>query len=360
MAAPFRLGFFLKIALVAALTQPGFYSVIVSYPMQGVQAAAAAAMRHKVQANFAPTGVSGIAFAGPATVAGFMILAIVLFMGLLVWVLATYFFCRLRFALFDLIVYRHGRVREAWGKYGRQTWRYFGVVLLSSLVFLVIIGVTAAPFLIRMMKEAARAGGQGPNPNPWPMIASMLPFIGVCLLLGLAWMIVDALLQDFVLPPIAIEDAPIESALGRFTAMVREDAGSVAAYVLLRFVVAVAISWALMLVVAMILGASGLGGLAIGFGLYRALWSGGIGPRVVFIAIVSLMALLLLVVYLLAMAAVYGTTAVFKGSYAVYFYGSRYRALGDLLEPPDEMVGVRVEPPMPSFPPMNVPPPPVW
>src|SRR5271168_790360 len=37
LAAPFRLSFFLKIALIAALTQPSFYSASLSYPLQGAQ-----------------------------------------------------------------------------------------------------------------------------------------------------------------------------------------------------------------------------------------------------------------------------------------------------------------------------------
>jgi hypothetical protein len=361
MAAPFRLGFFLKIALVAALTQPGFYSVIISYPMQGVQMAAGAAIRHRTPMNFSSTGMSGLAFAGPGAAAGFVILAVMLLVGLLLWVLATYLFCRLRFTLFDLIVYRQGRVREAWAKYGRQTWRYFGVVLLASLVFLVLLAATAGPFFVHMLKEPARIGARGPNPNPWRLLAPMLPFIGVSLVVGLAWMLVDAILQDFVLPPIAVEDASIEGAFSRFLGLLREDFGSVVVYLLLRFVVALGISWALMMVVFMVLAVGGMGGLAVGYGLYRAMWHGGLGLQAVFVAIVAAMALVLIAVYLVAMVAVYGTTAVFKQSYAAYFFGSRYTGLGDLLEPPpdEDMVGVRVQPPLPPLPPLNEPPP-VW
>jgi len=363
MAAPFRLGFFLKIALVAALTQPGFYSVIMSYPMQGVQMAAGAAIRRPGHMNF---GAAYPAFAFPGIGAGgvavFVVFAIMLLIGLLVWVLATYLFCRLRFVLFDLIVYRQGRVREAWAKYGRQTWRYFGVVLLASLAFLVLLAATAGPFFVQMMRTAIRVGAQGPNANPFALLGSMLPFFGVCLLVGLVWMLVDAVLQDFVLPPIAIEDAPIEGAFGRLLALVREDFGSLVVYLLLRFVMAIGISWTLMMIVFVILAMGGVGGFAVGFGLYRAMWHGGIGMQVVFVAIVAAMALVLIAVYLLAMIAVYGTVAVFKESYAAYFFGSRYAGLGNLLEPPppdEDLVGVRVQPPLPPLPPLNEPPP-VW
>ncbi len=367
LAAPFRLGFFLKIALVAALTQPGFYSVIISYPLQGVQMAGGAALHRPGHLNFGPTdptptslGIGSVA-GGAGGAAVFIVFAIMLLIGLLIWVLATYLFCRLRFVLFDLVVYRQGRVREAWAKYGRQTWRYFGVVLLVSLAFLVLLAATAGPFFVQMLKTAARVGAQGPSANPFPILGSMLPFIGVSMLIGLVWMLVDAVLQDFVLPPIAIEDAPIEGAFGRLLALVREDFGSFAVYLLLRFIVALGISWALMLVVFVILAMGGIGGFAIGFGLYRAMWTGGIGLRVVFVAIAAAMALVLLLVYLLAMVAVYGTVAVFKQSYAAYFFGSRYAGLGNLLEPPadEDLVGVRIPPPLPPLPPWNEPPP-VW
>jgi hypothetical protein len=360
MAAPFRLGFFLKIALVAALTQPSFYSVIVSYPIQGVQLAGGAAMQHPGRMHFGP-GDPTATFAGPSAVAGFAIFAILLLIGLVVWVLATYLFCRLRFTLFDLVVYRHRSVREAWRKYGRQTWRYFGVVLLASFVFLILMAATAGPLLVHMLKSMRRLASMGANPNPWPLLGQIFPFIGVCMLLGLVWVVVDAVLQDFVLPPMAIEDAPIEGAFGRFFALLQGDPVSVLVYLLLRFVVALGISWVLMMVVFAALLILGMGGLAVGFGLYHAMWPVSLGLRVVFVAIVAAMALVLLALYLLAMIAVYGTTAVFKQSYAAYFFGSRYPELGNRMEPPPEenLVAARIEPPFPPLTPLNEPPP-VW
>jgi hypothetical protein len=356
MAAPFRLGFFLKIALVAALTQPSFYTVIVTYPLQGVQVATGAAMQHPQRMNFGPTDPTPThtfaALTGPGAVAGFAIFAIMLFIGVLIWVSTTYILCRLRFTLFDLVVYRHGKVREAWGKYGRQTWRYFGVLLLASFVFLLLTATTAGPFFVHMLGTMKRLGLQGPNPNPWPIFAQIFPLIGIVFLLGLAWIIVDAILQDFVLPPMAMEDAPIEGAFGRFFALLKADPASVLVYLLLRFVVALGISWVLMMVVLIGLLILGMGGMAVGFGLYHAMWHGGVGLQVVFVAVVAAMALVLLVLYLLAMVAVYGTAAVFKQSYAAYFFGSRYPELGNRLEPPvdENPVDIRIEPLLPPQP----------
>jgi MFS family permease len=266
----------------------------------------------------------------------------------------------MRFTLFDLVVYRRGKVREAWAKYGRQTWRYFGVVLLASFVFLILIAAAIGPFFIHMLKTMKGLGVQGPNANPWPIMAELFPLIGIGILIGLAWIVVDAVLQDFVLPPMALEDASIEGAFGRFFAMLRDDFGSVLVYLLLRFVVALGISWVLLMVVFVVLMIVGLGALGVGFGLYHAMWNGGVGMQVVFVAAVAAMALALLAIYLLAMIAVYGTAAVFKESYAAYFFGSRYSELGNALEPPmEDLVGVRIEPPLPPMPPFQEPPP-VW
>ena len=366
MAAPFRLGFFLKIALVAALTQPSFYSVIISYPMQGAQIAGGAAMRHPGRLNFGPvdptpTGAGiGVLGGGVSGVAVFAIFAIMLLIGLIIWVVATYLFCRLRFTLFDLVVYRHGRVREAWRKYGRQTWRYFGVMLLTSFIFLILAAISTGPFVLHLLKTLKTAGAQAANSNPWPIFAQMLPFLGICLLLALVWVVIDAILQDFVLPPMAMEDAPIEGALGRFFNLFRAEPGQLLVYLLLRFVVSIGISCVLMLVVFIALMVAAVAGLALGFGLYQALWHGGIGLQIAFIVIVGLIALALLALYLLAMVTVYGIAAVFKQSYAAYFFGSRYGELGNRLEPPDEnFVAVQAEPPLPELPPLTEPPP-VW
>jgi hypothetical protein len=212
-----------------------------------------------------------------------------------------------------------------------------------------------------MLKTIRSVGPQAPNANPWPIFAQMLPFFGVCALLVLVWILVDAILQDFILPPMAIEDAPIEGAFARWFALLRSDAGSVLVYLLLRFVVALGMSWVLMMVSLFVLLILGMGSFAVGFGLYHAMWQGGFGMQMVFGAIVAVMILVLLTLYLLAMVAVYGSTAVFKQAYAAYFFGSRYQELGDRLEPPaiESDAGVSTEHPLPALPPLNEPPP-VW
>jgi|GEM_PF-4382964 hypothetical protein len=353
--APFRLGFFLKIALVAALTQPTFYSVLISYPAQGAQAAASmAASRHQRTMDFAAWQP------GIGTVAGIVILAILVLVGFAVWVGCIYFLCRLRFTLFDLVVYKQGSVRGAWAKYGRQTWRYFCVMVLASLVFLVVAVIALGPLFVRMVKTISGMAVQGPNPNPFPMFAAMLPLMGVMLLLAFLWVIVDTVLQDFVLPPMAIDDAPIEAAFRRFFELLKDGPGTFLGYLLLRFVLSIGLSWALVIILGIALLVLGSGGVLLGLLLYHLMWHGGIALQVGFIVIAAIMALALLLLYFVVMIAIYGTVAVLKESYAVYFFGSRYPELGNRLEPPEEEpVATMVEPPLPPLPPLQEPPP-VW
>src|SRR5271170_917425 len=96
LAGPFRFGFFLKIALIAALTQPSFYSASISYPLDGAQFAVGSSAGHR--SNFAAS-TDGVHLHGLAGLAAFGIAAVVIavIVGLAVWVLLTYLYCRLRF-----------------------------------------------------------------------------------------------------------------------------------------------------------------------------------------------------------------------------------------------------------------------
>jgi len=53
--------------------------------------------------------------------------------------------------LFDLVVYQQGRVGLAWSKYGRQTWRFLGLLVLVILVFLLVAAVTVGPAFLHLI-----------------------------------------------------------------------------------------------------------------------------------------------------------------------------------------------------------------
>lgn len=339
MAQPFRLGFFLKIALIAALTQPAFYSTSISYPIQGAQFAALRSIGHRSTHGLPSYGNSlaaGPDFSGFAAIGLVAILALAV-VGVVVWIGIAYLYCRLRFALFDLVVCKRSRVRQAWSGHGRQAWRYFGLQLLAGMAFvaasLMVIGPTLLSF-IRTVGSLARAGA---NPDPFALLGSMLPLLFSIFLVAALWAVVDALMQDFLLPPMAIEDAPLEAAFGRFFRLLKTDFGSVAIYVVLRFAVGIGLTWILMLLVVMAFLVAGLAIFGAGALLYHLLWT-SLAGQVACVALAIAAGLVALAAYFLAIVSVYGISAVFKQSYAAYFFGGRYSELGDRLAPSPPVV----------------------
>ena len=366
LAAPFRLGFFLKIALIAALTQPNFYSASLSYPIQGAQFAFV--LGHPGRGS--GVGLSGYGsqfMAGSGVAAlGISVIVIMIVIGLALWVLMSYLYCRLRFTLFDLVVYKRGRVGQAWSAYGRQSWRYFGLVILVSLAFMVVAVIVVGPALLNFIRVVRPLAAAGPNVNPFAMLGAMFPFLVAVFAVAALWAVVDSLMQDFLLPPMAIEDAPLESVFGRFFALLKTSPGTVLIYVLLRFAVGIGLTWILMLIFLAGLMIAGLAIFGIGTLVYHALWASAVG-QVICVSLAILVGLVVLVVYAVAIISIYGTAAVFKQSYAAYFFGGRYAALGDRLEPPPPAVHVEYSqpPPLPpGAPPSGMPPleeaPPVW
>lgn len=364
LAAPFRLGFFLKIALIAALTQPSFYSASISYPAQGLQFAVLSKAGHR--SGFAATGYGSqfVSGSGLAAIGIAALVAIVVFC-LALWVLCSYLYCRLRFTLFDLVVYKRGQVGKAWSAYGRQSWRYFGLVILVSLGFLIVTAVVVGPGMVHFIHVAGPLASAGAKMNPLALMGAMFPLLVAIFAVAALWAVVDSLMQDFLLPPMAIEDAPLEAVFGRFFALVKANFGQLVIYILLRFAVGIGLTWILMLVFLAGLMVAGLGVYGIGTVLYHALGASSVG-QVICVALAILTGLVVVVVYIMAIVAIYGTAAIFKQSYAAYFFGGRYGALGDRLEPPAPLASVEYfePPPLPPSAPSGLPPledaPPVW
>jgi hypothetical protein len=349
LATPFRLGFFLKIALIAALTQPSFYSATISYPLDGAQFAFLPHGGHRSGVTY---GSHFLASPGLAAF-GLVALVVVGVIVLALWILFSYLYCRLRFTLFDLVVYKRGLVGKAWSAYGRQSWRYFGLVILVSLGFLVIAAVIVGPALLNFIHAFRPLAASGPNVNPFAMLGAMLPFLAAIFFIAALWAVADSLMQDFLLPPMAIEDAPLESAFARFFSLLKQSFGAVIIYVLLRFAVGIGLTWILMLVLLAGLIVAGVAIFGLGTLLYHALWTGLVG-QVICVALAILVGLVVIAIYLMAIISIYGISAVFKQSYAAYFFGGRYPELGEKLEPPPPALAEGSDAPEPS-PPASTP-----
>lgn len=358
LAEPFRLGFFLKLCLIFALAEAGFVSASFSYPIQGSNAA----IRH-AGSRFAPGAssflVDGLGSIGALGLGLLLLIAAAVMIAVLVWVAMVYLFCRLRFTALDLALYREGKVRQAWRKYRRQGWRYFGLTLLVGLVFLLVMAAVLGPFVPAFIRIAKTMDPT--HPNPVAIFGLMLPLLGAIICLSILWWVVDAVIRDFLLPPMAIEDAPIEGALERFFTLLRAEFGQVSLYLLMRLLVTFALSACLWMAALIPLGVLALACVGVGLPLYHSLWQHGGGGAFIFILYAVATGAVLAVLYFMLITAIFGIVGAFKQCYAFTFFGSRYPQLGALLEGGAAQGRVILnEPPLP---PMNFPvvePPPVW
>ena len=351
LTAPFRFWFFFKMTLVGAFTESGFYSASILFFFEGLAFAVFTGLGRGLRNPAFETSrglTTALLFAG--IFGGAIALAIWIFLGWL-W-------CRLRFSLFDLVLFRHGRVGVAWARYGAPAWRFLGLTILVTLAFLLVLGLTAGPFVLHLVLTMRHLTPQQINADPFLIIGHVLPLYG--LLFGgiLLVAVVDAILQDFLLPPMAIEDAPVEDSVGRFFHLLRNRTGVTLIYLLLRFGLQFGLSAAGGIVVFIILGVLVSGGVGFGFVLHHAFAHAGPGGFAIFVLYCVVAALIVAFIYFLTLIFLHGTIAVFRQSYAQYFYGSHYPLLGNYLEPdPSAPPSVSPPPLLASLAPAPEPPP---
>ncbi len=327
-AGRFQLARFYKLALVAALSQATFLSVAGVYPLQGVQFATLSRLHRAAPQQFAGGGA--------VAAVGIIVLLVALVVGVLVSLGLLYVFCRMRATLFDLVVERGGRVRAAWRRHPKAARRYFGLYLLVVLAWACVLAASLGPFFVAFLKgsfAAARAGGE-PGALPAAMTSQMLVLAGLSWLLLPVWLAIDALLQDFILPSLALEpELSMGAAFARLRDLARRSPGQLALFLLLRMLVGLGIGLALMLVTLIVAGLLGLAGFGMGKLLYTSLWTGGVAARTLFFAALAGIVLVIYALYLFAVIAVYGITGVFKTSYAALFFAGYYPALAAHLYP---------------------------
>lgn len=349
--APFRFGFFLKIVIIAALTQANVYGAVLGVAAEtlGVLIGTAAGvlglavhMHHRPDMGAFAGGFSSI-FVAVAAIALFFVLAL--------GVLLTWVWCRLRFTLFDLVLDRHGLVSRAWAPYGSRTWRLFGLMVLIGLSLTLLLAVTAGPLILHLFLTIRHLTPQEINSDPSVLFADIFPMYGIVFLIVLLVFLADAVTQDFILPPMAIDDAPLASAFSRFFQFLRARFWTFALYLLLRFVLEIGLAWVGMMALFIVLAVAAVAGGGAGFVLYHFFWHAGPAGMTLFVVYCVIAGLLLIALYLLLLFALYGVIALVKQSFAVYFYGGYYPALGDRLEPPPAPPAA----PAPEFPPPFAP-----
>jgi hypothetical protein len=252
--------------------------------------------------------------------------AIVLF-----WVF--YLITRLRFAFFHCLIHNTKQIRPGWRFYREPAARFFWLNVGVGFCFLLVVALISLPFIsgfLRLFQET-RLG----SPFDFGLLLSLvLPLIPIILLLALAGFLADLILRDLMLPHYALENTTAGEAWSQALARIMAEKRQFIVYALLR-VALPAIAMAALFIVLFLPGLVLAGSLAaVEWGL-NSTFSDATGASALVGKLLEVFfGLLALGFAVLASICLGGFVSTGIREYALIFYGGRYKALGDILDPP--------------------------
>jgi hypothetical protein len=313
---PFRWGTFLKLGLVAIVTEGlgnNFHS-----------------SKHSNQPS-----EHGPMLSSPFNLPHEWIAAIVaaVLVALVVSMVIFYVVTRLRFAFFHCLIHNTKEIRPGWGLYGSQAMRFFWLNLGVGFCFLLLVGVIALPFVAGFWRLFHQIP-QGGHLDFGLLLSLVLPLIPIVVLLALAGVVTDLVLRDWMLPHIALEDATAGEAWASVWARLMAEKKEFFVYTLLRVVLpTIAMVGVFMLLIIPGLAVAGSLG-AIEYGVHSAFADATGGAAVAGIAIQVFFGLVAFFFAVLASICLGGPLSTGTREYALIFYGGRYQVLGNILYPP--------------------------
>ncbi|MGA8160825.1 MAG: hypothetical protein WA374_10810 [Acidobacteriaceae bacterium] len=310
---PFRLGTYLKLCLVALLTEGLGGNSHFSHAGGGHHSKPQGVIApFHFSPHFNPAWI-------PAIVAGALLL---LALGLLIGYLIT----RLRFAYFHCLIHNSRQIRPGWNLYQTQATRFFWMNVAVGVCFLLTIGIILLPFATGIGRFA-REVQAGMHPDAGAIVALVLPLIPILILIALAALVGDIILRDFMLPHYALDNATAAEAWAAVLARIRTQKAPFFVYALLRIVLPI-IGAILLFAILILPGIVYIAVVAmVEVGIHATL--GGAGtPLMVLIGLISVL------IAALVGICFGGPLSTATREYALIFYGGRYQRLGDTLFPP--------------------------
>lgn len=310
---PFRLGTYLKLCLVACITEgmganfqvPGFGHHSSNH-----------------QFNFHPSHMLSAGWIAVLVLA-LMVLGCVLY----------YPVTRLRFAYFHCLIHNVKEIRPGWRLYRAQATRFFWLNLAVGFCFLLAVVVIALPFVAGFWR-LFRKMPQGGHPHIGSLLLLVLPLIPIAFLLVFASIAVNLILRDLMLPHFALQNATAREAWSAVRARIQSEKSSFFVYALLRVLLPV-VAWFALILVMILLALLFTAVIVVGvIGFHPILahvpttlsWMGVVFAILVGVAIFGIV--------LVAAIGLNGTLGTAIRQYALLFYGSRYQPLADILWPP--------------------------
>jgi len=270
---------------------------------------------------------------------GMDILAIILF----------YLGSRLQLVMFDVVCMRQTMVTPSWRKYRDRRWRWFGINLIPSCVFAIPLSIVTLLYSRRVTAFAHHI--QPGTPPPMHFFGYVFAMVAAIMLLMFAGAVASSIVQDFLLPPVALENASLGLSCNRLGRAFSEEPGAFALYLLLKIVLGIVVAIAAYIALGLAIVAPGIFVALIGWVIHLAVH--GLTGKLLLALYCVIAALAAMVYSLYVYVLILGIVRTFFQAYAVYFYGGRYQPLGDLLEPPPP---VYVAAPVDDVPPMFPPP----
>ena len=247
-------------------------------------------------------------------------------------VYCVYLVTRLRFGFIHCLIHQTREIRSATSLYSLEADRLFTACMVAWLAFLVAVVLLFVTVVVAAYTVLETRTPDG-KLDPGHFLILFFPCFGITLGLILALSAAQVVLNDLILPHMAIEGASVSKAWAAARTHIAASRETFLSFFILRMgmpLVAAAalgfVAWVLGLVVFSILGMSAAG--------FTAMLDGTGDARVyVLVGVRTLFLLVGLGAGFVIAVSFGGPIGVFMRSYALYFYGSHYKALGNLLEP---------------------------
>jgi hypothetical protein len=318
---PFRLPTFLKLSLVAMLTEGFGGNFNFNFPLSGGHASS----HSRFDAHFVNLP-SALAHPTPRLIAALALVFIILCFFL------YYLVTRLRFAYFHCLIHNIKEIRPGWRLYRTQASRFFWLNVIVGFCFLLFVAILALPFVIGFLRLFHHTSANG-HPNIGLLLSLFLPLIPIIFLLVFAGIAADIILRDFMLPHFALEDATPSQAWASVWARIRIEKAPFFVYALLRVILPIAamIGAFLILLIPMIVLIAVFA--AIAFAVHSAIAGATAGAAILGILLAILAGMAAVGIALLVSLFVGGPVCTAIRQYALLFYGMRYERLGAILFP---------------------------
>jgi len=250
----------------------------------------------------------------------------------LVGVCCFYLVTRLRFGFFHSLVHQTRQIRSSAKLYSVEADHFFAASMLVWLTFLVVGVLAFLLFIVAAYGVIATPTPEG-KLDPEPFFFLFAPCFAIALVLTLAACMAQVVLNDFVLPHMAIEGASFRKAWEAARLRIAANKETFVSFFILRLAMPLIAglvlgfaAWVVGLIVFGILGMSAAG--------FTAMLDGTTGLREYALVAVEFVFIVLgLCAGLLIAVSFGGPLSVFMRSYALFFYGGHFTALGNLLEP---------------------------